>query len=128
MQVQDLLGEHHPGTFAEYLVVPGANVRAANGTGVTPLHWAATDLEKTRMLLDAVPDVGMTGRQRIPVKGEIPNPINPPTGCPQAAQTLGWGAPANCFIQVSMTYVPAAGSATPSTTIAKPPKVVTTRS
>jgi peptide/nickel transport system ATP-binding protein len=36
----------------------------------------------TRMLLDAVPDVGMTGRQRIPVKGEIPNPINPPTGCP----------------------------------------------
>ena len=35
----------------------------------------------TRMLLDAVPDIGMTGRQRIPVKGEIPNPINPPTGC-----------------------------------------------
>jgi peptide/nickel transport system ATP-binding protein len=35
----------------------------------------------TRMLLDAVPDVGMTGRQRIPVKGEIPNPIPPPTGC-----------------------------------------------
>ncbi len=35
----------------------------------------------TRMLLDAVPDVGMTGRQRIPVKGEIPNPIDPPSGC-----------------------------------------------
>ena len=35
----------------------------------------------TRMLLDAVPDVGMTGRQRIPVRGEIPSPINPPTGC-----------------------------------------------
>ncbi len=35
----------------------------------------------TRMLLDAVPDVGMTGRQRIPVSGEIPNPISPPTGC-----------------------------------------------
>jgi peptide/nickel transport system ATP-binding protein len=35
----------------------------------------------TRMLLDAVPDVDMTGRQRIPVRGEIPNPINPPTGC-----------------------------------------------
>jgi len=35
----------------------------------------------TRMLLDAVPDVGMTGRQRTPVRGEIPNPINPPTGC-----------------------------------------------
>lgn len=35
----------------------------------------------TRMLLDAVPDVGMTGRQRIPVSGEIPNPISPPSGC-----------------------------------------------
>jgi peptide/nickel transport system ATP-binding protein len=35
----------------------------------------------TRMLLDAVPDLAMSGRQRIPVAGEIPNPINPPTGC-----------------------------------------------
>jgi peptide/nickel transport system ATP-binding protein len=35
----------------------------------------------TRMLLDAIPDVGMTGRQRIPVRGEIPNPITPPSGC-----------------------------------------------
>ncbi len=35
----------------------------------------------TRMLLDAVPDVGQSGRQRIPVKGEIPNPIDPPSGC-----------------------------------------------
>ena len=43
--------------------------------------FAAPQHPYTRMLLDAVPDVGMTGRQRIPVKGEIPNPINPPTGC-----------------------------------------------
>jgi peptide/nickel transport system ATP-binding protein len=35
----------------------------------------------TRMLLDAVPDLGMTGKQRVPVQGEIPNPINPPSGC-----------------------------------------------
>ncbi len=35
----------------------------------------------TRMLLDAVPDAAMTGRQRIPVRGEVPNPINPPSGC-----------------------------------------------
>jgi peptide/nickel transport system ATP-binding protein len=35
----------------------------------------------TRMLLGAVPDLAMSGRQRIPVKGEIPNPINPPSGC-----------------------------------------------
>lgn len=35
----------------------------------------------SRMLLDAVPDLGMSGRPRIPVQGEIPNPINPPSGC-----------------------------------------------
>ncbi|HEX8164994.1 MAG TPA: oligopeptide/dipeptide ABC transporter ATP-binding protein [Beijerinckiaceae bacterium] len=35
----------------------------------------------TRMLLDAVPDLGMTGKERIPVQGEIPNPIDPPSGC-----------------------------------------------
>jgi peptide/nickel transport system ATP-binding protein len=35
----------------------------------------------TRMLLDAVPDLDMSGRQRTPVAGEIPNPINPPPGC-----------------------------------------------
>jgi len=28
-----------------------------------------------------VPDLAMSGRQRIPVKGEIPNPIDPPKGC-----------------------------------------------
>jgi len=33
------------------------------------------------VLLGAVPDLAMSGRQRIPVKGEIPNPINPPPGC-----------------------------------------------
>ena len=35
----------------------------------------------TRMLLDAVPDLAMSGRKRQPVQGEIPNPINPPSGC-----------------------------------------------
>src|SRR4051812_48453013 len=35
----------------------------------------------TKMLLGAVPDLAMSGRQRIPVKGEIPNPISPPPGC-----------------------------------------------
>ncbi|MGL4322663.1 MAG: ABC transporter ATP-binding protein [Beijerinckiaceae bacterium] len=35
----------------------------------------------TRMLLDAVPDLAMTGRQRQMVAGEIPNPISPPSGC-----------------------------------------------
>jgi oligopeptide/dipeptide ABC transporter ATP-binding protein len=35
----------------------------------------------TRMLLDAVPDLAMSGRERQMVAGEIPNPINPPSGC-----------------------------------------------
>lgn len=35
----------------------------------------------TRMLFDAVPDLEMTGRERKQVEGEIPNPINPPSGC-----------------------------------------------
>jgi peptide/nickel transport system ATP-binding protein len=36
----------------------------------------------TRMLLDAVPDLDLTGRKRKPVEGEVPNPIDPPPGCP----------------------------------------------
>jgi peptide/nickel transport system ATP-binding protein len=35
----------------------------------------------TRMLLDAVPDLEMSGRARTPVQGEVPSPINPPSGC-----------------------------------------------
>jgi peptide/nickel transport system ATP-binding protein len=33
------------------------------------------------MLIDALPDLAMSGRQRKPIEGEIPNPIKPPTGC-----------------------------------------------
>jgi peptide/nickel transport system ATP-binding protein len=35
----------------------------------------------TRMLLDAVPDLKMTGRPRKMIEGELPNPISPPPGC-----------------------------------------------
>lgn len=35
----------------------------------------------TRMLIDAIPDLEMSGRARIPVAGEVPSPINPPSGC-----------------------------------------------
>ncbi|HJV68552.1 oligopeptide/dipeptide ABC transporter ATP-binding protein [Ideonella sp.] len=35
----------------------------------------------TRMLLDAIPDLHMSGRARTPVQGEVPNPLNPPSGC-----------------------------------------------
>lgn len=36
----------------------------------------------TRMLLSAIPDPAGTGQRRIPVAGEVPNPLNPPSGCP----------------------------------------------
>ena len=35
----------------------------------------------TRMLLDAVPDLEMSGKSRIAVAGEVPNPLEPPSGC-----------------------------------------------
>ncbi|MEY4979638.1 MAG: hypothetical protein RLZZ352_1908 [Pseudomonadota bacterium] len=35
----------------------------------------------TRMLLDAIPNMHDTGRARTPVQGEVPNPLNPPSGC-----------------------------------------------
>jgi peptide/nickel transport system ATP-binding protein len=35
----------------------------------------------TRMLLDAIPKLRDTGRSRTPVQGEVPDPLNPPSGC-----------------------------------------------
>jgi peptide/nickel transport system ATP-binding protein len=35
----------------------------------------------TRMLLAAVPDLAMTGKSRTAVAGEVPNPLDPPSGC-----------------------------------------------
>ncbi|SFC07284.1 peptide/nickel transport system ATP-binding protein [Marinospirillum celere] len=46
----------------------------------------------TRMLLDAIPDHEMTGRKRQAIKGEIPSPIDPPSGCtfhPRCALATG---------------------------------------
>jgi peptide/nickel transport system ATP-binding protein len=35
----------------------------------------------TRMLLEAVPDLALTGKPRTAVAGEVPNPLDPPQGC-----------------------------------------------
>jgi len=43
--------------------------------------FAAPRHPYTRMLLDAIPDLEMSGRARTPVAGEVPNPLNPPPGC-----------------------------------------------
>ena len=46
-----------------------------------PLLFARPRHPYTRMLLDAIPDIHMSGRARVPVQGEVPNPLNPPAGC-----------------------------------------------
>jgi len=35
----------------------------------------------TRLLLETIPDMTMSRREREPVAGEVPNPIDPPPGC-----------------------------------------------
>lgn len=35
----------------------------------------------TQMLLGAIPDMSGSGKTRTPVAGEVPNPLNPPSGC-----------------------------------------------
>lgn len=53
----------------------------------------------TRMLLSAIPDIEGKGRSRTPVAGEVPNPLNPPTGCtfhprcPQAREQCKQSSP-----------------------------------
>ena len=43
--------------------------------------FAAPRHPYTRMLMDAIPDLQMTGKARTPVAGEVPNPLAPPPGC-----------------------------------------------
>jgi len=47
----------------------------------TPAVFATPRHPYTRMLLDAVPDLDMTGKSRTAVAGEVPNPLDPPAGC-----------------------------------------------
>ncbi len=35
----------------------------------------------TQMLQSAIPDITMSGKARTPVAGEVPNPLDPPSGC-----------------------------------------------
>ena len=53
------------------------------------VEWAETDTifenpqhPYTRLLLDSIPDLSQIGRARNPLAGEVPSPLDPPTGCP----------------------------------------------
>ena len=65
--VSDRVGVMYLGSLVE--LAPKARVFSA------PAH------PYTRMLLDAIPDLSMSGRARTPVGGEVPNPLTPPSGC-----------------------------------------------
>lgn len=65
--ISDRIGVMYLGRLAE--------VASAKALFENPRH------PYTRMLLDTIPDLDMTGRERMPVAGEVPNPITPPTGC-----------------------------------------------
>jgi peptide/nickel transport system ATP-binding protein len=43
--------------------------------------FAAPNHPYTRLLLETIPDMAMTGRRREPVAGEVPSPLDPPPGC-----------------------------------------------
>jgi len=54
--------------------------RVVELAGADPL-FAAPRHPYTRMLMDAIPDLEMSGKPRTPVAGEVPNPLAPPAGC-----------------------------------------------
>ena len=66
-QIADRVGVMYLGRLVE--------LGAASGIFSRPRH------PYTRMLLDAVPDLEMSGKPRTPVAGEVPNPLAPPPGC-----------------------------------------------
>jgi peptide/nickel transport system ATP-binding protein len=66
-QVSDRIGVMYLGRLVE--------LAPAEALFTTPRH------PYTRALMEAIPDLEMTGRTRIPVGGEVPSPISPPPGC-----------------------------------------------
>jgi peptide/nickel transport system ATP-binding protein len=66
-QISDRVGVMYLGRLVE--------IAAAARLFAAPRH------PYTRLLLDTIPNIEMTGREREPVAGEVPNPIDPPPGC-----------------------------------------------
>ena len=67
-QISDRIGVMYLGRIVE--------LAPAETVFVSPRH------PYTRALMDAIPDLEMIGRRRIPVGGEVPSPISPPQRLP----------------------------------------------
>ena len=67
-QISDRIGVMYLGRIVE--------LAPAETVFVSPRH------PYTRALMDAIPDLEMIGRRRIPVGGEVPSPISPPPRLP----------------------------------------------
>ena len=65
--MSDVVGVMYLGRLAE--------LRRAADLFAHPLH------PYTRLLLETIPDLKTVGRARSPLAGEVPSPIDPPTGC-----------------------------------------------
>jgi oligopeptide/dipeptide ABC transporter ATP-binding protein len=56
--------------------------------------YAEPQMPYTQALLSAIPDRVVGKRQRIVLKGDVPSPLNPPSGCP--FRTRCWRAESRC--------------------------------
>ena len=60
--------------------------------------YADPQMPYSQALLSAIPDRAAAGRQRIVLRGDVPSPLSPPSGCP--FRTRCWRAQARCEQEV----------------------------
>lgn len=68
--------------------------------GTAKALYAEPQMPYTQALLSAMPDRVVSSRQRIVLKGDVPNPLNPPSGCP--FRTRCWRAETRCEQEVPL--------------------------
>jgi oligopeptide/dipeptide ABC transporter ATP-binding protein len=66
--------------------------------GTAKALYAEPQMPYTQALLSAMPDRVVGSRQRIVLKGDVPNPLTPPSGCP--FRTRCWRAESRCEQEV----------------------------
>jgi peptide/nickel transport system ATP-binding protein/oligopeptide transport system ATP-binding protein len=72
----------------------GRLVELATATGL----YADPQMPYTQALLSAIPDGAVGERQRIVLHGDVPSPLNPPSGC--RFRTRCWRAQARCAQEI----------------------------